>query len=187
MRGMRSWRGRVLASVPVVLVIVLCAACAPGGVAGIGGATAGPKIRVENVWSRPASAVVAMAGSGATGAITGTMAMATANHPPRGNGVVYFTVVNDGDAADRLLRVQTDVAEVVELHLSQLDNGVMKMEPVASGIDVPAHGKVELKPGSYHVMLIGLVHDLKPDDRFPVVVELEKSGPVKVEAVVRQP
>ena len=110
-----------------------------------GGAAVGPKVRVENVWSRPASALVTMTAMDATTAMTGTASMtdtaaggmAPTDHPPRGNGAVYFTVVNEGGAPDRIVRVQTDVAESVELHVSRLDNGVMKMEPVAGGIEVP--------------------------------------------------
>jgi copper(I)-binding protein len=172
------------------LILSLCAACGPGMP---GGAAVGPKVRVENVWSRPASALVTMTSMDTTPAMTGTASMTDTagggttptDHPPRGNGAVYFTVVNEGGAPDRIMRAQTDVAESVELHVSRLDNGVMKMEPVAGGVEVAAGGKVELKPGSYHVMLMGLKQDLKPGDRFPVTVELEKSGALKVEAIVR--
>ena len=36
-----------------------------------------------------------------------------------------------------------------------MDNGVMKMRPVA-GLELPAGRTVELKPGGYHVMLMDL-------------------------------
>ena len=36
----------------------------------------------------------------------------------------------------------------------------MVMKPV-SAVAVPAGGTVQLKPGSYHIMLIGLAHPLK--------------------------
>ena len=196
MNGRKRRGGWATLTLTVGLLLAWCAACGPGMP---GGAAVGPKVRVENVWARPASALVTMSGVSATAAMTGTGSMtgtsammgsagggmAPTDHPPRGNGAVYFTVVNEGGAPDRIVRAQTDVAESVELHVSRLDNGVMKMEPVEGGIEAPSGGRVELKPGSYHVMLLGLKQDLKPGDRFPVTVELEKSGALRVEAIVR--
>jgi copper(I)-binding protein len=46
---------------------------------------------------------------------------------------------------------------------------------------------VELKAGSYHIMLIGLHRDLKEGDTFPVLLQLEKSGTLTVQVQVRQP
>jgi hypothetical protein len=37
-------------------------------------------------------------------------------------------------------------------------------------IALPADGEVELKPGSYHVMLIGLKQDLKAGDEFSLTL-----------------
>lgn len=63
----------------------------------------------------------------------------------------------------------------------------MKMRPLSGGVEVPASGRVEFKPGSYHIMLIGLKRDLKVGDRFTVTPELEKSGTLTVESEVREP
>lgn len=126
-----------------------------------------PEIQVEDVWSRPAVTM----GAGETG----------------GNGAVFMTLVNHGGEADRLIAAQADVAEVVELHESKMEGDVMKMQPVEGGIDLPAMGEVELKPGGYHVMLIGLKQNLNEGDRFPVTLEFEQSGSLIVEAEVRMP
>jgi len=45
---------------------------------------------------------------------------------------------------------------------------------------------VELKPGSYHIMLIGLKQDLKPGDRIEITLRFEKAGEIKVNAPVRE-
>ena len=58
---------------------------------------------------------------------------------------------------------------------------------VQGGIEVPAGGQVELKPGGYHVMLIGLMRDLSDGEKFPLTLQFEKGGEVTVEAEVRQP
>ena len=63
----------------------------------------------------------------------------------------------------------------------------MRMQAVQGGIEVPAGGQVELKPGGYHVMLIGLTRDLTDGEKFPLTLQFEKGGEVTVEAEVRQP
>ncbi len=96
-------------------------------------------------------------------------------------------LINAGGAPDRLVKVEADVATTAELHESTVENGIARMEAVKGGIEIPANGKVQIKPGGYHVMLIGLKHDLKLGDKFPVTLQFEKSGAMKVEAEVRQP
>jgi len=60
----------------------------------------------------------------------------------------------------------------------------MKM---VTSIEIPAQGKAELKPGSSHIMLIGLKRDLKAGDRVTMTLQFEVAGEVTVEAMVREP
>jgi copper(I)-binding protein len=64
--------------------------------------------------------------------------------------------------------------------------GMMNMRQVQS-IPVAAGEKVELKPGGYHVMLIGLEKDLAVGDQLPVTLTFEPGGTVDVTAEVREP
>ena len=50
----------------------------------------------------------------------------------------------------------SNLARKTELHLMEMDNGVMRMRPIEGGIDLPAGKTIHLAPGGYHVMLIGL-------------------------------
>lgn len=102
-----------------------------------------------------------------------------------GNGAAYI-VLKNGGSADRLLSAKSDVAKSVELHTMEMKDNTMQMRPV-DGIDVPANGQVELKPGGFHVMLIGLNKELKPNDTFTLKLQFEKAGPVDVNVQVRQP
>jgi hypothetical protein len=149
----------------LLFLVVILSACG-------GQAPTGPQIRAEDVWSRPAVAMP-----------EGDM---EAGHGMSGTGAVFMTLVNDGVEADRLVGAQADVAEVVEIHQTTMDGDVMKMQQVAA-VEVPGGGQVVLKPGDYHVMLIGLHHDLAEGDRFSVTLTFEKSGDLTVEAQVRQP
>ncbi|PIY44109.1 MAG: hypothetical protein COZ06_21300, partial [Armatimonadetes bacterium CG_4_10_14_3_um_filter_66_18] len=82
-----------------------------------------------------------------------------------GTGAAYLTLVNGAAADDELLSASSDVAEAVEIHLSQAGaNGEMQMIPQKS-VPLAAGAKVEFKPGGLHVMLIGLKQDLKVGDQ----------------------
>ena len=128
-----------------------------------------PEITVENVWSWPVEAMQEEDGSS------------------HSTGVIYLTIANEGGAADRLIAIQTEVAEVVEFHETRKQGDTMMMQRVKGAIEIPADGQVAFKPGGLHIMLIGLKRSLNPSDRFELVLEFEKSGEVKVESEVRQP
>jgi hypothetical protein len=104
-----------------------------------------------------------------------------------GTGAVFMRLVNEGNEADRLLGGTTDVAKVVEIHETVMQDDIMKMQMLPDGLEVPANGEVVLKPGGYHVMLIGMQRDLNVGDTFTIELQFEKSGTVTVEPQVRQP
>lgn len=100
---------------------------------------------------------------------------------------VFFTIDNDSDEDDRLVGVQTDIADVAEMHFSEIDDaGVMRMNPV-DGVEIPAGESVEFESGGYHVMLIGLHEDLVPGKPFEITLEFAEHGDIDVEVDIRQP
>jgi len=92
----------------------------------------------------------------------------------------YFSVANKSASPDRLVGVATDLATKAEVHEMAMANGVMTMRQVAGGLPVPANGAVELKPGGFHIMFMGLKHGLKEGDTFKATLQFEKAGPVEV-------
>jgi len=75
----------------------------------------------------------------------------------------------------KLVGVSSPVAATVEVHEMKMDGGVMKMGAVPS-LDLPAGQAVELKPGGYHVMLMGLKQQLKAGDSVPLTLTIEGKG-----------
>jgi periplasmic copper chaperone A len=53
-------------------------------------------------------------------------------------------------------------------------------------LEIPAGGSVQLKPGSYHIMLIDLTQELKAGEKIEITLNFEKAGAVKVMAEVRE-
>jgi copper(I)-binding protein len=72
----------------------------------------------------------------------------------------FMLIENHNPEEISLLSAVTDVARTVELHKMELEDGMMSMRKVAS-INIPAGGSVELKPGGYHLMVIGVSKELK--------------------------
>jgi len=126
----------------------------------------------------PMSATTAMS---ATVPMTGTMGMGMGG----AMGAMYMTIRNPNGTPDRLIKAQSDVSNVVELHNVAMKDGVMSMYPVEA-IEVPANGEAVLKPGSFHVMLIGLTRDLVAGDTMTVTLTFEQAGDVTVQAPIRE-
>ena len=75
--------------------------------------------------------------------------------------------------ASRLVRAESPVAGVVEVHEMKMEGNVMKMRALP-GLDLPAGQAVELKPGGYHVMLMDLRQQVKVGDEVPLRLVIER-------------
>jgi len=142
-------------------------------------------------------AMAAPAWAASTVTVTGVW-----SRPADQTGVVYATIQNASGTADSLVSASSPVAKSVQIHESMAASpgptasgsmagmagmpgmGAMVMKPVAA-LAVPAGGTVQLKPGSYHIMLIGLAHPLKAGETFPVTLKFRNAGPVHVTSTVR--
>ncbi len=71
--------------------------------------------------------------------------------------------------ATRLVSISTPVAGVAELHEMKMEGDVMKMRALP-GLDLPAGKTVQLKPGSYHLMLMDLKRPLAKDSSVPLTL-----------------
>jgi periplasmic copper chaperone A len=98
----------------------------------------------------------------------------------------FMTLTSSGDA--KLISVSSPVAGVVEVHEMAMEGDVMRMRAV-SDLSLPAGKAVDLKPGGYHVMLMGLKQPLKAGDTVPVTLVVEgkdqKRETIEVQAPVR--
>ncbi len=99
----------------------------------------------------------------------------------------YLQIDNPGDEADRLVSVETDAAERVEIHEMDEVDGVMRMREVEGGLEIPAGGQVALQPGGYHLMLMGAREGLEAGQQVDAVLVFERAGRVEVAFDVRPP
>ena len=82
----------------------------------------------------------------------------------------FMKLTAESDA--KLVGAQFDGAGVTEVHEMTMEGNVMKMRAIP-GLRLPAGKTVELKPGSYHVMLMDLKQQLKKGDLVPLTLKFE--------------
>jgi copper(I)-binding protein len=108
--------------------------------------------------------------------------------PPKGahTGAAYLTIVNDGDSEDRLTGGKTDAAAILEVHEMKMDKGVMSMRAVQGGLALPPRSETRLKPGGYHLMLIGLKTSIAAGDDIVMTLHFARAGEVTVHLPARE-
>jgi periplasmic copper chaperone A len=157
---------------PILLLLLtfLFAACAPSADMGAP-VVSQDGIEIYQPWARSAVMKADMGeGMHGGGAVTGA----------------FMLIKNTTAQDDMLLSASSEVAAEVQIHQTTMSGGVMSMAEVF-GIEIPAGGQAELKPGGYHVMLIGLKEELKTGQTVTLRLVFENAGEVAVEAEVRNP
>lgn len=100
-------------------------------------------------------------------------------------GAAYMTI--EASALDELIGASVDmsVAMMTEVHETVTVDGASKMQEV-SRIEVSPGNPIEMKPGGYHVMLMGLVEPLATGSTITVTLKFSKAGEVSVEVPVQE-
>ena len=87
----------------------------------------------------------------------------------------------------KLVKAESAVAGIVEIHDMKMHDGVMEMKAL-DALDVPAGKNIELKPGGTHIMLMGVKKPINKGDKVlltltfarvdktPVVVKIEATA-----------
>jgi len=112
-------------------------------------------------------------------------AYARAIPPGQPNSASFMTVMNSSDKDTSLVAASSPAAKVVELHNHTMKDGMMQMRRVDK-IDVPAGQAVKLEPGGYHVMMIGLLQDLKPGDNVEVTITFDDDSKKTITVPVKK-
>jgi periplasmic copper chaperone A len=145
--------------------------------------------------SSAAPAVSAAATAGPGGAITVTDAWARAMPPGTTTSAVYMKLANGTGADDALVSVSTPATPTAEIHevsavsaapmeSAGTGGGMMGMHPIEK-LPIPAGGTAELKPGSFHIMLVDVTTPLKEGDTIEVTLTFEKAPPQTISVPVK--
>jgi periplasmic copper chaperone A len=118
------------------------------------------------------------------GAIEINQPWTRATPPTAQAGGGFLVIRNTGAMADRLIAVKSPAADKVEIHEMKMDGAIMRMREVEKGLEIPPGATVELKPGGFHVMFMGLKAPFAKDGKVPLTLVFEKAGSVDVELAV---
>ncbi len=107
-----------------------------------------PGVRVLSPWSRPAAA--------------------------GGVGAGFAVIINTQATPVVLVSIRSPKAQKVELHQSVETAGVYSMTAFPDGVVIPANGRLELGPGGYHAMFVGLKDKLKTGQSLPATLTFRR-------------
>lgn len=105
--------------------------------------------------------------------------------PAQTVGGGFLTITNTGKTADTLVSASSPAAKEVQIHTMSMDGGVMRMRRLTNGLPIPAGATIALKPGGYHLMLVGLKAPLKAGVKVPGELRFKNAGAVKIEFAVQ--
>lgn len=75
-----------------------------------------------------------------------------------------------------LTGASTPVAGMAEVHQMRMEGDVMHMAPVEGGLRLAPGTPVELKPGGYHIMMMGLKTQLRPQTSVPITLHFRNAA-----------
>jgi copper(I)-binding protein len=119
----------------------------------------GEGVQIEGAWARPAS--------------EGRMSAA------------YFLITNFEESDNALIGVESDVAQLVEVHESyEREEGMMGMREVPE-VTLPAQSTIRFEQGGLHIMLIQVTRTLADGDTFDLTLNFSNSESQTIEVPVR--
>lgn len=100
-------------------------------------------------------------------------------------GTGAFMTITASEATE-LVGAASPVAGVAEVHEMKMEGDVMKMRALPV-LALPAGKAVELKPGSYHLMLMDLKQPLAKDSSVPLVLRFKNAKGVQSQLALSVP
>jgi len=99
----------------------------------------------------------------------------------------YFTLRNKSDEDITLVAVSGSISERIEIHEHTMENGLMRMQKITSGVAIPAGKKTRFKPGGYHIMIMDLNQDIKEGDIVELTLEFDDGSTQMINAKAKKP
>lgn len=111
-------------------------------------------------------------------------AFARVSRPNAPAGAAFLVIHNMGEEDDRLIGVDSAIAQMVQLHTHEESaDGVMKMMHVKEGFEIKAGETHELARGGDHIMFMGIKGPINEGDEIPVTLVFQNAG--KIDVVIK--
>lgn len=109
-------------------------------------------------------------------------AYAKATPPNAKNSGAFMLIKNNTDKDIALVSVTNNLSDVTELHTHVEENGMKKMIQIPK-IDIKANSITELKPGSLHIMFIGIKKPMVVGDNVKMTLTFDNGQTVTLDKV----
>lgn len=96
----------------------------------------------------------------------------------------FFTLRNETGKEIELVGASSSACGMVMLHQTKAVNGIEKMLPVKS-VAVPAHGKVQFRPGGYHLMCMQPKDTMVVGHNVPVILKFAGGNAITAQFPVK--
>jgi copper(I)-binding protein len=102
----------------------------------------------------------------------------------RGVSGAYLIISNNRDTDITLLSASVSGVGVAEIHQTTIENDIMHMEHMADGLLIPAGESIELRPASYHIMLMQLEQDMVEGETVSITLEFDNNTSITLDAPI---
>ncbi|MFT6102321.1 MAG: copper(I)-binding protein [Candidatus Endobugula sp.] len=99
----------------------------------------------------------------------------------------YFTIHNKGDKSIRLVTIKGAISKRIEIHEHTMSKGLMKMQEVEGGVELPAGETIAFQPGGYHIMIMDLNQDIKEADVIDLTLKFDDHSIQTIKATAKKP
>jgi len=96
-------------------------------------------------------------------------------------GAGFVRVTNTGQEPDRLISGSMSLATEAAVHEMVTSGGVAKSRKLEGGLEIGPGQTVELNPGGYHLMFMGLRQGLREGETMKGTLVFEKAGTLGLE------
>ena len=95
------------------------------------------------------------------------------------DGQLFMPLANLGKTADALVAARCDICSFIELRRNARYD-----DPAETQFDLPPGKPFPMRPGAWHLRLLGLNQPLRLDDRFTVILDFLNAGESEIEVHV---
>ncbi|WP_394167253.1 copper chaperone PCu(A)C [Photobacterium piscicola] len=110
-------------------------------------------------------------------------ATAKATIPGASVSAGYMKIINNSDTAITLVGASSAIAKHTEFHRMFMRDNTMAMRKVDK-LEIPANGNLILASKGYHLMFMGVKHDLKPNQVITVTMQQDNGKQFDVQLLV---
>lgn len=118
------------------------------------------------------------------GSITVVEPYARAVPPGHPNSAAFMVLKNSSGQDRALVNAYSNVSNAVELHTHKKEGGMMRMRRIEK-MQIKAGSETVLKPGSLHIMFIGLKQPLKVGDMVDLKLEFDDKTTIRLQVPVK--